>query len=54
MPWLHPANTLSAVKLTLPTAAIAVPIKCSYLGVAAAWAVANFNSVAKPISHHLN
>ena len=41
-------DTLSAVKLTLLTAAIAVPLKVVF-GVAAAWAVAKFNFRGKSI-----
>ena len=44
---VHP-DTLSAVKLTLITAAIAVPMNVVF-GVAAAWAVAKFNFRGKSI-----
>ncbi|MDM1485434.1 MULTISPECIES: sulfate ABC transporter permease subunit CysW [Acinetobacter] len=44
---VHP-DTLSAVKLTLLTAAIAVPLNVVF-GVAAAWAVAKFNFRGKSI-----
>ena len=44
---VHP-DTLSAVKLTLITAAIAVPINVIF-GVAAAWSVAKFNFRGKSI-----
>lgn len=44
---VHP-DTLSAVKLTLLTAAIAVPLNVVF-GVAAAWAVAKFNFRGKAI-----
>ena len=44
---VHP-DTLSAVKLTLLTAAIAVPLNVVF-GIAAAWAVAKFNFRGKAI-----
>ena len=44
---VHP-DTLSAVKLTLLTAAIAVPLNVVF-GVAAAWCVAKFNFRGKSI-----
>ena len=44
---VHP-DTLSAVKLTLLTAAIAVPLNVVF-GVAAAWSVAKFNFPGKSI-----
>ena len=44
---VHP-DTLSAVKLTLLTAAIAVPLNVIF-GIAAAWAVAKFNFRGKAI-----
>ena len=44
---VHP-DTLSAVKLTLLTAAIAVPLNVVF-GIAAAWAVAKFNFRGKSI-----
>jgi sulfate transport system permease protein len=42
------ANTLSAIKLTFITAAIAVPLNCVF-GVAAAWAIAKFDFRGKTI-----
>ncbi len=44
-------DTLSAVKLTLLTAAIAVPINVIF-GVAAAWAVSKFQFKGKAIFNH--
>ena len=42
------ANTLSAIKLTFITAAIAVPLNCVF-GVAAAWAIAKFDFRGKTV-----
>jgi sulfate transport system permease protein len=42
------ANTLSAIKLTFLTAAIAVPLNCIF-GVAAAWAIAKFDFRGKTV-----
>jgi sulfate transport system permease protein len=42
------ANTLSAIKLTFLTAAIAVPLNCVF-GVAAAWAIAKFDFRGKTV-----
>jgi sulfate transport system permease protein len=42
------ANTLSAIKLTLVTAGIAVPLNCIF-GVAAAWAIAKFDFRGKTV-----
>src|ERR1039457_5516347 len=42
------ANTLSAIKLTFITAAIAVPLNCVF-GVAAAWAIAKFDFSGKTV-----
>jgi sulfate transport system permease protein len=42
------ANTLSAIKLTFITAAIAVPLNCIF-GVAAAWAIAKFDFRGKTV-----
>ena len=41
-------NTLAAIRLTLLTAAIAVPLNCVF-GVAAAWAIAKFDFPGKTI-----
>src|SRR5208283_5325630 len=41
-------NTLSAIKLTFITAAIAVPLNCVF-GVAAAWAIAKFDFRGKTV-----
>jgi sulfate transport system permease protein len=41
-------NTLSAIKLTLITAGIAVPLNCVF-GVAAAWAIAKFDFRGKTV-----
>ena len=49
---VHP-DTLSAVKLTLLTAAIAVPLNVVF-GVAAAWSVAKFNFRGKSIPNRLD
>ena len=45
---LRDPNTLSAVKLTLTAAVIAVPLNCVF-GVAAAWAIAKFDFRGKNI-----
>lgn len=45
---LHDPMALSAIKLTLLTAAIAVPMNCVF-GVCAAWAIAKFNFPGKNI-----
>ncbi|HTA94923.1 MAG TPA: sulfate ABC transporter permease subunit CysW, partial [Verrucomicrobiae bacterium] len=45
---LRDPNAVSAIKLTLLTAAIAVPLNC-FFGVCAAWAIAKFDFPGKNI-----